>query len=324
VPTTRHLRAALLDEAGAVLGEGPLWDARTGQLSWVDILSGRVHVHDADGQPKTTYEVGGHVCSALPAENGGWLLATADGFDLLDLDGAVRPLHVVEADRPEVRFNDAKCDRWGRALAGTMRYDEAPGSATLYRLEATRPDAGDRPPGLVARILLEHLGLANGMGWSPDDRTLYFIDSLTGVVSGFAYADEGGLGPRQDVVVLRQSGAVPDGMCVDSEGGLWVALYGGGAVHRYRPDGRLDTVVSLPVPLVTSVTFGGPGGGRLFITTAGGSGERHAAGDDRDSGTSGDSSGAGGLWAVDPGVGGPPATPWRNPLAPASESKAEL
>jgi sugar lactone lactonase YvrE len=310
---TRRLSAELLADAGAVLGEGPSWDARTGQLSWVDILSGQVHVHDADGRRQISYDVGGHVGSALPTESGGWLLVTAHGFDLLDADGAVRPLLAVEADHPELRFNDAKCDPWGRALAGTMRYDEAPGSATLYRLEPTPPGSIDRTPALFARVLLEHLGLANGLGWSPDNRTLYFIDSLSGVVSGYSYLpDDGPLGPRRDVADLHESGALPDGMCVDGTGGLWVALYGVGAVHRYRPDGRLDTVVSLPVPSVTSVAFGGVDGGRLFITTAGGTGQPD---DSRE--------GAGGLWAVDPGTGGPPATPWCYPAFPAWSPSAD-
>jgi sugar lactone lactonase YvrE len=295
---TRRLQAELLDAVGAVVGEGPSWDPRTQELVSVDILSGQVYVHDVDGRLRTTYEIGSHVSSALPAEAGGWLLTTPDGFALLDGDGSVRPLLALEEDKPDIRFNDAKCDPWGQALAGTMRYDEAPGSGTLYRLEATA--TADNRSELTARVLLERLGLSNGLGWSADGRTMYFVDSLAGTVARHAYSPEGDLGPGHELVSLPRTEGVPDGLCVDVEGSVWVALYGGGAVHRYRPDGRLDTVVQLPVPHPTSVAFGGPDGGRLFITTAGGAGRRHPGG-------------VGGLWAVDPGVGGSPPPLWRHP-----------
>ena len=152
-------------------------------------------------------------------------------------------------DRPEIRFNDAKCDPWGRALAGTMRYDETPGSATLYRLEGDPGGAPGSPAALTARPLLEGIGLSNGLGWSADTRTFYFIDTLARSVAGHPYhPDEDHLGPRSEIVAVDPAAGLPDGMCVDVTGSLWVALYGGGAVHRYTPDGVLDTVVSLPVP----------------------------------------------------------------------------
>jgi sugar lactone lactonase YvrE len=294
---TRHLRAELLDDVGAVLGEGPLWDSRTEELSWVDILSGVVHVHDWHGERRSTYEVGGHVGAALPAVEDGWLLLTRDGFGFLDRAGLVSSLLVVDA-RPELRFNDAKCDPSGQALAGTMRYDEAAGSASLYRLEVGPIDdeGGGSTP--TARVLRRDVGLSNGLGWSPAGDTLYFIDTSTRTVVRHPYSSDGDLGPPAEVVSIDPSLGLPDGMCVDHDGNLWVSLYGGGAVHCYRPDGQLDTVVSLPVSHTTSVTFGGPDGSRLFITTAGGSGTPQGTG-------------AGGLWAVDPGVQGPPATPWR-------------
>ncbi|MGP0030037.1 MAG: SMP-30/gluconolactonase/LRE family protein [Acidimicrobiales bacterium] len=299
----RQLKAALLDDTRSVLGEGPSWDARTGELASVDLLSGRVFLHDADGRRLATYDVGGHVGSALPADEGGWLLVTRDGFAHLHRNGAVDPLLAVEADRPHVRFNDAKCDPWGQALAGTMRYDEAPGEGTLYRLEGNR-SGGHEPQDsgeLTARVLLDEVGLANGLGWSSDGSTLYFIDSLTHTVARHAYAPDGPqLGSRHVVVAVDPADGIPDGMCVDAHGNLWVALYGGGAVHCFGPDGQLDAVVHVPVPYTTSVAFGGDDGGRLFITTA-----------TRDGSEGGP--GAGGLWAVDPGVTGAPATPWRRP-----------
>jgi len=297
----RRLTAELVDGAGAVLGEGPSWDARTGELVWVDLLSGSVRIYDGNGDHRATFAVGGHVSSALPTEGGGWLLTTADGFSLLDRHGSVEPLLAVVDDRPELRFNDAKCDPWGRALAGTMRYDEMPGSATLYRLDGATADGVPGAHGLAARPLLEGIGLSNGLGWSAGGGTLYFIDTLARSVASHAYhPDEDHLGPRREVVAVDPADGLPDGMCVDDTGGLWVALYRGGAVHRYTPDGVLDTVVTLPVPCPTSLAFGGPHLDRLFITTGGGWGRPN-------------SSGAGGLWSVDPGITGPPATPWQAP-----------
>jgi sugar lactone lactonase YvrE len=291
---TRPLEARLLHDTGAVLGEGPSWDDRTHELVCVDILAGLVRLYGPNGDPRATYDVGGHVAAALPAEDDGWLLLTADGFVRLRRDGSISPLLDVEAERHELRFNDAKCDPWGQALAGTMRYDEATGSGTLYRLEGS---GSDEDSGVVARVLLSNLGLANGMGWSPDGQLSYFVDSLAGTITAYPYAPDEELGVPTLVITIDAAAGVPDGLCVDAAGGLWVALYGGGAVHRYRPDGSLDRVVALPVPYPTSVAFGGPTGDHLFITTAG----RDSRGTD----------GAGGLWAVEPGIGGPPATPWR-------------
>lgn len=294
---TRRLDADLLDDAQAALGEGPSWDARTGELSWVDILAGSVHVCGPDGRRRATYDVGAHVGAALPAQEGGWLLATTAGFAHLRRDGSVRQLLGVISDQPELRFNDAKCDPWGQALAGTMRYDETPGAAALYRLE-TRG-------GLSPHVLLVGLGLSNGLGWSPDGRRLYFIDSLTGSIAGYRYEpDLRRLDDPELVTTIGAGEGMPDGMCVDDEGCLWVALHGGGVVRRYRPDGVLDAEVRLPVPRPTSVAFGGPHRDLLFVTTAGGrtAAERRAHG-------------AGGLWVVDPGVTGPPATPWVAPPA---------
>jgi sugar lactone lactonase YvrE len=294
---TRPLKARLLHDTGAVLGEGPSWDDRTGELVCVDILAGLVRLYGPNGDPRATYDVGGHVAAALPAADDGWLLLTGDGFIRLRRDGSISPLLDVEAGRPELRFNDAKCDPWGQALAGTMRYDEAAGSGTLYRLEGSGSDEGS---GVVARVLLSNLGLANGMGWSPDGQLLYFVDSLAGTITTYPYAPDQELGVPTMVITIDAATGLPDGLCIDAAGGLWVALYGGGAVHRYQPDGSLDRVVTLPIPYPTSVAFGGPSGDRLFITTAG----RDRRGAD----------GVGGLWAVEPEIGGPPATPWRPSL----------
>ncbi len=296
-PGVRHLGVELADPAGARLGEGPAWDAAHGELVWVDILSGLVVRTAEDGSRLGVLEVGVHVGAVLPARGGGWLLAATDGFRYLHRDGTCEHLLPVEHDRPELRFNDGKCDPAGRALAGSMRYDEQPGHATLYRLD----------DGPVAVPLLTGQGLCNGLGWSPDGLTFYYNDTLTGAVAVYRYDPAtGDLGPGRQLVHVDGSLGAPDGLCVDDEGAIWVALWGGGAVHRYHPDGTLDTVVSLPVPDVTSVAFGGVHGDRLYITTAGGPGVGKPARVDAPA-----SAGAGGMYVVEPGITGRPATPWR-------------
>lgn len=285
-------RAELFDDAGATLGEGPAWDAERNELTWVDILGCQVHVNAADGTRLADHPTGEHVGAALPTDDG-WLLALRAGFALLGTDGTVTELLPVFPERPELRFNDAKCDPHGRAWAGTMRYDEKPDSGVLYRL-----DGGPR-----ATPVLTGQGLCNGMGWSPDGGTFYYIDTLTRRVTAFERDQvSGDIGSPHTVVEIPEGGGGPDGMCVDDEGCLWVALFGGGAIHRYRPNGELVARVELPATQVTSCCFGGSGRDLLFATTA-------AVGLD-DSQRRGQPH-AGGLFVVEPGVTGPGVTRWR-------------
>jgi sugar lactone lactonase YvrE len=290
----RELTAELLDPARAQVGEGPSWDAEQGCLVWVDITAGLVHRSEADGALRATVDVGRHVGAALPAPGGALLLAVREGFAVLDATGAYHPLLDVYGDRPDLRFNDAKCDPAGRAFAGSMAYawQQAIGAAALLRLD----------PGPQASTAISPVTLGNGLGWSPDGRTMYFIDSATQTVSAFGYDPDAGrpLAARQLVTVPPEVG-LPDGLCVDGDGGIWVGLWGGSVVHRYTPDGALDTVVRLPVSQVTSCAFGGSDGATLYITTA--AYELSAA-------ELAAQPYAGGLFAVRPGTAAPPATPW--------------
>ena len=291
--TPRTLDASLLVDAHAELGEAPLWDATDGSLVWVDILPGIVSVISASGEERATFALGHAVGSAMPAREGGWLLADAMGFGRLARDGRRTLILDVLADRPELRFNDAKCDPMGRAWAGTIEREMSPGTGTLYRLD----------PGPVATPVLGGLTVSNGLGWSPDARTMWFADSADRVIRGFGYEPEHGLLEDQRLgIELQRTAGKADGLCVDDEGYVWVGLWAGSAVHRYAPDGRLDTIVRVPASQVTSCAFGGPDGSILFITTA-------------RVGLTEDALRleplAGGLFVVEPGVTGPPATPWR-------------
>lgn len=282
----RESTAEIFVTAGADLAEGPAWNAAAGCLAWVDILGRKVHLTEPDGAARAEFTFDRHVGAALPADDGTYLVVVRDGFVRLDpASGSVTPLLGVLTDRPGLRFNDAKTDPGGRAFAGTMPYDDARGEGALFRLD----------PGPLATRVLGPTSLSNGLGWSPDGRTMYFIDTPTDTVAAFEY-DDGVMARPRVFVEVRQ----PDGMCVDDEGGVWVALYGGWAVHRYTPAGVLDQVIKLPVANVTCCAFGP--GGRLYITTA-------------DNGLSAEEKErqplAGSLFVAEPGVSGPPATPWQ-------------
>lgn len=285
-----RLTAELLDPAGATLGEGPAWDCVADCLAWVDILERRVHLTDADGRRRASHEFDRHIGAVLPAEDGGYLLVQRDRMVRFTPDKTEPYLDIIPPDRPDLRFNDSKCDPHGRAFAGTMSYqDGARGQGTLYRLD----------PGPTATPVVRPVSLSNGLGWSPACDRMYHIDTPTRLVTVYDY-DVDSATPHGPRTLVEIDEGMPDGMCIDDDGCLWVALWGGWAVRRYTPDGRLDMTVRLPVSQVTSCAFGP--GGRLYITSAS---------VDLDEGRRAAEPLAGGLFVVEPGVGGPLTVPWR-------------
>jgi len=244
---------------GVELGEGPAWDDRRGVLVWVDIWAGRVHAYDPRSGLDEAVDVGQPVGAAVPRESGGYALAVQDGFALLDPDGTVTSVAKVEDDIPGNRMNDGKCDRHGRFWAGTMAADQRPGAGALYRLD----------PDLSVTTVLTDVTISNGLAWSLDDTTMYFIDTPTQGVDAFDYdAVTGELENRRRVIDVPEEAGSPDGMALDEEGLLWVALFGGGAIRRYSPDGALEGVVELPATKTTSCAFAGPDLDDLYITSA--------------------------------------------------------
>jgi sugar lactone lactonase YvrE len=254
-----ELQPELVVDARNQLGEGPVWDARTDTLFWLDVLAGVVHRYDpADGSTTET-SVGQEVGALVPRSSGGHALAVRDGFATLDEHGTVSMLSEVEAGDPANRMNDGKCDRAGRFWASTMAFDASPDRGSLYRLS---------PDGDVDQVLTG-LTIGNGLAWTADDRTFFFIDTMTRGVDAFDLdLATGTIDNKRQVVRIPEEDGLPDGMCIDAEGALWVALYSGGAVRRYSPDGELLAVVRLPVPNPTCCTFGGPDLRELYITTA--------------------------------------------------------
>ncbi|MFH8450765.1 SMP-30/gluconolactonase/LRE family protein [Streptomyces fungicidicus] len=243
--------------AEAALGEGPTWDAAAGRLLWIDILGSRVHTYDPATGRRTVRRTGQHVGAVKPRAGGGLVLNLRDGIGLLDPDGAFRWLHREVV--PGRRANDAAVAPDGSLWAGTMRYDEAPRGGTLSRV------TGDG----TVRVLLDDVAVSNGTGWSPDGRLMYYVDSPTRRVDVFDVGEaDGRITGRRRLVTIEDGAGFPDGLCVDADGCVWVALWDGGAVRRYTPSGELDREIRLPVPRVTACAFGGPGLRDLYITTA--------------------------------------------------------
>jgi sugar lactone lactonase YvrE len=254
-----HESAELALELRCALGESPVWDPRSNELVWVDIRSGNVYWWAPGSSRPRSVQVGHTVSAIAPRRAGGYMLATRSGFAVLDEAGSFAPLAEVEAEAPENRMNDGKVDPRGRFWAGTMSELDEPGAGSLYRLDLD---------GSVAKVI-EDVTISNGLGWSPDASIMYYVDSLAHSLDAFDFALESGAATARRVVAeIPPALGLPDGLTVDEQGHVWVALHSGGAVHRYSPDGDLVTRVELPVSLVTSCAFAGPKYQDLYITTA--------------------------------------------------------
>ena len=322
--------AAQVCAAVATHGEGPLWVPAWGGLHLVDLLAGDVVALDARTGAVERHHVGAVVAAVRPRTNGGAVLALERGFALLDpveRDPAVRPRAVRDPTRPPegaaaaptsestlaaevavrspfagaprvrpdlwppqvaVRMNDGGCDPDGRFYCGSMAYDETPGAGSLYRLD---PDG-------TTTVVLSGVTISNGLAWSPDGTRAYYVDTPTRRVDVFDYDPGTGLTGRRPWAVVPDGPGVPDGLTVDADGGVWTALWGGGAVCRFTGAGQLDGVVELPVPRVTACAFGGPALTTLYVTTS-----RLQTDTDR-------YPAAGAVFAVDVGVRGLPVRPF--------------
>jgi len=247
-------------EEPAILGEGPLWDARENAVYWVDIVSKKLHRYGlADGARRTwTFET--EVTSLAARQQGGFVGTLRDGFAFIDLEGeAVEPVVMPETDLPGNRFNDGKVDAAGRYWAGSMDAGEKLESGSLYRLDSD----------LSLHKMDDNYIITNGPTFSVDGKTLYHTDTAKRTIYAFDFSENGAISNKRVFVQLEaEEEGYPDGMTVDSENCIWLCHFAGSRITRYSPEGEVLQVIPMPVPNVTSCTFAGPDLDRLYITTA--------------------------------------------------------
>ena len=284
---------ACVADVHSLLGEGPCWDARAGVLHWVDILKPALHRFDPATGIDAAQPMDAMISGVWPRARGGLLVARHDGLVQLDADTGRRlPFAHPEASRPSNRYNDGKCDRRGRLWIGSLDMGAAPNRGSLFRVDAdgsaTRMDSG--------------FTVANGLGFSPDDTRLYFTDTgrRTIYVYDFDLA-RGEIAHRRPFVELSEAQGRPDGLTVDAEGFVWVALWDGWTILRFDPEGRVALRVPVPVPRPTSCCFGGADLATLYITSASVRLPEQVLADAPLSGA---------LFACAPGVTGLPETPF--------------
>jgi sugar lactone lactonase YvrE len=302
---TARVDLELVVDAHALVGEGPIWDARSGRLVWIDIIGSKVHWYSPSDGRATELPTPKRVGSVAPRSSGGLVVALEDGFWLLEADdktlrrfvglpGAspdqVTPAGLVEF--PPIWLTDGKCDPGGAFWAGSVVGDGHAGGGILWRLDGH----GQLTPAI------KEMHVSSSLGWSPDGRTFYYADAQARWLDAFGFDQAtGAIGDRRRLIEWPSGVGVPDGMAVDADGFLWIAMFPAGSVNRYAPDGRLDRSIELPVPTVAACAFGGPDLEELYITTM-----YIGVADDELARRSG----AGGLFRCRPGVRGLPVSPF--------------
>ncbi|WP_420033528.1 SMP-30/gluconolactonase/LRE family protein [Streptomyces sp. cg28] len=249
------MRAEVAVRETAELGEGPTWDPAAERLIWVDILGSRVHTFEPGSGRRTVLATEQHVGAAKPRAGGGLVVNLRDGVGCYSADGAFSWLHREPV--PGRRGNDAAVAPDGALWAGSMAYDERHGGGNLIRLA---PDG-------TATEILDDVTVSNGTGWSPDGTLMYYVDTATSRIDVFDVDGEH-ISNRQELATVEKGAGLPDGLTVDADGCVWVALWDGGALRRYTPSGALDRVIPLPVRRPTACAFGGPDLRDLYVSTA--------------------------------------------------------
>lgn len=269
------------DTAGVFHGEGAFWDVATGSVRFVDMLRGDVLTWDGRALRRT--HVSGVAAVIRARSEGGYVVATERGFALTDDQLAVTS-EVTAFTESGLRMNEGACDAAGRFYCGSMAYDTRPDGGRVYRLDAD----------LSVHVVLERVTIPNGLVWTGAGEVALHADTREGVIWAYDFdLAAGRFGERRPFVRFSGTSGMPDGMSVDEDGGVWVAMWGGGAVRRYTASGALDLTIPLPAVNVTSCAFGGPDRRTLYITTS-----RQGLADPEPE--------AGGLFAVETGFTGAP------------------
>lgn len=251
----------LIADAQLTLGEGPSWDAENGLLYWVDIEQYRVYTYDPAKGELRHRDVGQYVGAVAPRQGGGLVMALQHGFYTYDpATDTTKLIAEPEAHLPNNRFNDGKCDPAGRFWAGSMSLVGESGTGKLYRLDSDG----------TATPMVDGVSCSNGLAWSPDQQTMYYIDTPTMQVVAYTYdIDTGDIRDSRTAVRFERGMGAPDGMTIDAEGMLWIAHWGGWRVSRWNPNtGEKLTEIAVPAAHVTSCVFAGTDLTELYITTA--------------------------------------------------------
>ncbi|TAK69505.1 MAG: SMP-30/gluconolactonase/LRE family protein [Actinomycetota bacterium] len=280
------MRAEPITEPITAFGESPVWDDAWGGLRWVDMFRGDILSLAADGAVRR-HHVDSHVSTLRPRQGGGTVVACGRRLMLLDATEGTQFSETLPGNEAML-LNDGACDPEGRFYCGSWVSGRRE-AGHLYRLDPDRS----------VHVVLEKITSSNGLDWSPDGSRAYYVDTGTQRVDVFDYDAEGGLQNRRPFVTIDPGPdrIAPDGLCVDAEGGVWVALIRGGRVQRHTPRGDLDEIVEVATPHVTACTFGGPRLDQLFITTY-----RPAGADDPGP--------AGAVFQAPAGVAGQPVRPF--------------
>lgn len=239
------------------LGEGPIWNQDTQEITWVDITGKKIHQSNFDSGVTRTFKLSISPGSIVEKRDGGYLIGTSEGFADLSTDGELIPRHTFLDST--MRFNDGKVDAVGRFWAGSMALDFSAQRGSLYVVEVDG----------TYRKVLDQLTLPNGMGWSPDNSYFYLIESIPGVLRRFDFdLDKGEISHPIDLMAFDSSKGIPDGMSVSKTGFIVVALWDGSRLEIYSPEGKKIDEIKLPVKRPTSCTFAGLDGTTLIATSA--------------------------------------------------------
>ena len=254
-------KAKLLFDAKSTLGEGPVWDYKKQLLFWVDIEGYRLHQHNRSTETNKEWAFREMIGAAVPKENGALLLAMEKGLASFDLETETLTKHaVLENSDSAIRFNDGKVGPDGAFWIGTMDKGCAPNAGNFYRVA----------PSFETSLKIPNTSISNGLAWTSDKKTFYYIDSATFEIRAFDFTMENGsISNAKTVVEVPNEYGSPDGMCIDDEDMLWVAHWGGNCVRRWNPQtGKVLKKIEVPAPHVTSCCFGGKDLKTLYITTA--------------------------------------------------------
>ena len=245
----------------AQLGEGAFWDHKKSRFYWVDILSQEVHLYDPAQGLNQSFPTPSRVGTVVPQTDTTAVIALEDGVYLLNnQDGSSRILASIEAEMDENRFNDGKCDPLGNLWVGSMNLAETDATGNLYKVN---------PQG-ETELMFSPVTISNGIVWTADGKTMYYIDTPTATIRAFDFdLETASISNERVAVKVPDSLGFPDGMAIDAEDKLWVGMWNGNAVLRFDPDsGKVIGKVDVPAHNVTACAFGGPGLDQLYITTA--------------------------------------------------------